>query len=200
MFNQCKYLLLDLPIANKNNYDEIESIDEAVEKLDNSMERGSIKYKISPETEFWGHCSNLQAWYENDYDTRILHRNLAFPLLRALVEVGDPLAKNVFKEQIAIRFESGYPSVILHLINQGYLKYLTKDELNTILENPDFIRNLPKWFKHFKNVPKWLVENIEVNLKDLKCPYCGIKIRKAIIQKFLTGKSIKCEYCYSNVI
>jgi len=200
LFNQCKYLLLYLPITNKNDYDKIESIDEAVEKLDHSMERGSIKYNLSPESEFWGHCSNLQAWYENDYDTRILHRNLAFPLLRALVEVGDPLAIKVFKEEIAIRFESGYPPVVLHLINQNYLKYLTKRELNTILENPDLIRNLSKWVKHIKHFPKWLLEKIKAELRELICPYCGMKISKASIQKFLSGKSVKCECCYSNII
>jgi len=200
LFNQCKYLLLDLHIANKNNYDEIESIDEAAEKLDRSMERGSTKYNLSPETEFWGHCSNLQVWYENDYDTRILHRNLAFPLLRALVEVGDSIAKKVFKEEIAIRFESGYPPVVLHLINQNYLKYLTKSELNTVLENPEFIKNLSKWVKHIKHFPKWLLERIKAELRELICPYCGMKITIASIQKFFSGKSVKCEYCYANIV
>jgi len=201
LINQCKYLLLNIPSDKIRDYDEIESIDEAAEMLDSSMERGrSNVHYISPDTEFWGHCSNLQAWYENDYDTRMLHRNLAFTLLKALVEVGDPIAKKVFKEEIALRLESGYPSVVLHLINQYYLKYLTKGELNTILENPDFIKNLSKWHKHFKHIPKWLLEKIKAKLKDLKCPYCSMKIPKALSQKILSGKSIKCEYCYSNII
>ncbi|MFX1258770.1 MAG: Rab family GTPase [Promethearchaeota archaeon] len=154
LFSQCKFLLLNIPCDNIENYDEIESIDEAAEKLDKSMEvSGSYKCNILPETEFWGHCSNLQAWYENAYDTRILHRNLAFPLLKALVKVGDPLAKKVFKEEIALRLESGYPSVVLYLINQGYLKYLNQEELDTIMENPEFIKHL-KQFSNDLNINK----------------------------------------------
>ena len=97
LFNSCKYLLLNLPNDNFNNLEDIDSIDEAAENLDRSMEREHTHY-ISPETEFWGHCSNLQAWYENYYDTRVLHRNLAFPLSRALVDAGDKLAKREFNE------------------------------------------------------------------------------------------------------
>ncbi|GAG33309.1 unnamed protein product, partial [marine sediment metagenome] len=88
LFNQCKFLLLNIPEDGVRDYDEIESIDEAAEELDSSMEPGRLKkHYLSPDTEFWGHCSNLQAWYENDYDTRMLHRNLAFTLLKALVKV-----------------------------------------------------------------------------------------------------------------
>jgi len=200
LFNQCKYLLLNIPTDNIRDYDEIESIDEAAGKFDSSLERGRLsKYYISPETEFWGHCSNLQAWYENNYDTRILHRNLAFPLLKALVNVGDPLAKTVFKEEIAQRLESGYPSVVLHLINQDYLKYLNREELNTILKNPKFIKNLPKWFNKFDDIPKWLIDKIKRNLKNLKCPYCKSKVTKVLIHKFLEGKSIRCQYCTTRI-
>ena len=62
LINQCKYLLLNIPSDKIRDYDEIESIDEAAEMLDSSMERGrSNVHYISPDTEFWGHCSNLQA-------------------------------------------------------------------------------------------------------------------------------------------
>jgi len=160
-------LFLDIPINKIRKYDEIKSIDEAAEKLDSSMEggRGRCKYNISPETEFWGHCSNIQAWYENSYATNLLHRNLAFPLLKALVNIGDPLAKKVFKEEIAVRFESGYPSVVLYLIKQGYLDYLNDEELNTLFESSKFLENLPRWFFE-KNIPKQLIKKIEAKLND----------------------------------
>ena len=166
LFRQCKYLLLDILINKIRDYDEIESIDEAAEKLDSSMEGGGrYKYNISPETEFWGHCSNIQAWYENNYDTCLLHRNLAFPLLKALVKAGDPVAKKVFKEEIARRFESGYPSVVLYLINQGYLEYLNNEELDTVIESPKFLDSLSKWF--FKqDIPKWLFEKLIEKIND----------------------------------
>jgi len=200
LFNQCKYLLLNVPTKNINDYDEIESIDEAAEKLARSMEGGRPhKYYISPETEFWGHSSNLQAWYENNYDTRILHRNLSFPLLRALVKAGDPLAKKVFKEEIALRLESGYPSVVIYLINQGYLNHFNKKELKFILENQNFINNLSKWFTQFKDMPKGLSEKIKANLRNLKCHYCNTKIAQTLIQKHLKGESVRCEYCYTSI-
>ncbi len=84
-FDQCKFLLLDIPIEKIKTFDEIESIDEAAEKLDRSLEN-TDKHSggIPPDVEFWGHCSNLQVWFENDYDSRLLHRNLAFPLLKKL--------------------------------------------------------------------------------------------------------------------
>ena len=56
---------------------------------------------ITPEEEFQGHCSNLRAWAENDYNTEILHRTIAFPLLKQLVIKGDEKAKKNFKEEIA---------------------------------------------------------------------------------------------------
>ena len=201
LFKQCKYLLLDIPITNVTDYNEIDSIDEAAERLNRSMERGQPrKYYLSPDIEFWGHCSNLQVWYENEYDSRILHRNLAFPLLKALVKVGDPLAKKVFKEEIALRLASGYPSVVQHLINQDYLKYLNEEEINSLLNNRNFIKNLPKWFNDFTDIPKWLSKRIKANLKYLKCPNCESKVSYKSIQSFLIGKQMVCEFCHTNII
>lgn len=199
LFNSCKYLLLNLTKNDNNNLEIIDSVDQAAENLDRSMER-EYKHYISPETEFWGHCSNLHAWYESDYDTRILHRNLAFPLLKTLADAGDRTAKAKFKEQVALRLESGYPSVVLFLINQGYLNYLTEEELDTILKNPTFLKNVPKWFNNFKNIPDWLDDKIRAIFNDLKCPYCKTKIKKNSSQRILNGKSLRCEFCYSNLI
>ncbi|GAG91623.1 unnamed protein product, partial [marine sediment metagenome] len=110
LFNQCKYLLLNIPTSQVKRFKNIESIDEAVEILNRSMEgSGRSRVDISNRAEFWGHCSNLQAWAENNYDTRLLHRNLAFPLLKALVDAGDPKATSAFKEEIALRLVSGHP-------------------------------------------------------------------------------------------
>ncbi|MFW9867870.1 MAG: hypothetical protein ACFFEN_17380 [Candidatus Thorarchaeota archaeon] len=201
LFRQCKYLLLDITVNGERDYGEIESIDEAAEKLDSSMERGrSRKYYISPDIEFWGHCSNLQVWYEHEYDTRILHRNLAFPLLKALVEVGDPVAEKVFKEEIALRLVSGYPSVVYYLINQGYLKYFNKDEIDSLLNDRDFLKNLPNWFNDFEDIPKFMSKLIKERLSKLTCPRCKARVSSTSVNIFLAGASLRCERCKGNIL
>jgi len=201
LFRQCKYLLLDIPLNGERDYSEIESIDEAAEKLDRSMERGQPReFNIAPDIEFWGHCSNLQVWYEQEYDTRILHRNLAFPLLRALVEAGDPVAEKVFKEEIALRLVSGYPSVVHYIINQGYLKYFNNDELDSLLNDREFLKNLPNWFNDFEDKPKPMSKMIKEKLKKLRCPRCNARISNASVNKFLASASLRCERCESNIL
>ncbi len=137
-FEQSMYLMLNVPIVENEKFNSIDSTDEVADLLGWEYEgQQGVEYElyeIDPRTEFWGHCSNLQAWYENDYDTRILHSELAFPLLKKLSDVGDPLARKVFKEEIAKRFESGYPTVIACLLLGQYLNYLNREEKNLIIE------------------------------------------------------------------
>ena len=142
-FKQCKYLLLNIDTFGIESYDEINSIDEIEDiniddiNLDQRLEGSSVYekniIKITPETEFFGHCSNLQAWVENEYDTRILHSNISFPLLKRLTEVGDIKAKRVFKEEIAMRYTEGNLSVREFLNNGNYLGYLDMEEILIII-------------------------------------------------------------------
>ena len=132
-FTHCKYLLMNIPADNIKSYDVINSIDEAME-LYNRIENEHRKQKIDPEEEFWGHCSNLQAWYENNYNTRLLDSRLSFPLLSELARVGDPIAKKVFKDEIAIRLEANYLPTIEYLIIEHYLDAFGSEELEVIFE------------------------------------------------------------------
>ncbi len=153
-FIQCIRLILNIPKGDVRQYDEIESIDEAAGLYNKHIYQNRIvegpmariipdgRHDITPEQEFWGHCSNIQAWVEHNYDTQILMTNISFPLLRRLSNAGDALAKKVFKEEIAMRLSSGYPSVVQYLINQKYLDYFTPEEFETIVETPDFIENI----------------------------------------------------------
>jgi hypothetical protein len=153
-FIQCIRLILNIPKDDVPIYGEIESIDEAAELYNKHLYQNKIvtgpaarplrdqKHNITPEQEFWGHCSNMQAWVEHGYDTRILKSNISFPLLRELTQAGDPVAEKIFKEEIALRLESGYPSVVQYLINQGYIRHFTPFEFKTILETTDLIKNL----------------------------------------------------------
>ena len=136
-FHQCKFLLLEIPVRDITSLDEIKSIDEASQELGRSLEPPddfSRVDRILPETEFWGHCSNFQAWYENDYNTKLLHSNLAFPLLKKLTEAGDRLARSVFKDEIAKRYNSGIDTVRKYLEERNYLSFLTKDEFCSLID------------------------------------------------------------------
>ena len=135
-FKQCKYLLLNILVDEIQSLSEIESIDEAAEKLDSSQESQSFSDKpsaILPEVEFWAHCSNLQVWAENNLISNILHRNIAFPLLKKLVDVGDLKAKKIFKEEIAIRILSQHFRTVHFLVDSGYLNYLSKTEIKNVI-------------------------------------------------------------------
>ncbi len=168
-FNQCKFLMLDIPIEETARFDEIDSIDEVADIL-GWKDRGQegVKYEIDPETEFWGHCSNLQAWYENDYDTRLLHRSIAFSLLKKLSEVGDPLAKKVFADEIAKRFESEYPNVIVFILTTGLLKILNNEERGVLIE---------------QNIPIILtaIENLTVSAKPKAFVHLVDTIRNTVV-------------------
>jgi Leucine-rich repeat (LRR) protein len=137
LFLTCKSIFLDLPKRNSQLH-KAESIDEIINRLDYSLEH----HDLSPNERFWAHCSNLQAWYESNYDTRILTANLAFPLLKKLAEEGDVLAKRVFKEEIARRIQSKYLPVIFYLIEEGYINYLSREEYLSSLLNEEDAENL----------------------------------------------------------
>ena len=144
LFLLCKALLLNIPVYETEGFRELESIDDIADILrsfpENDYEdfnrflvyKGS-GFRISPETEFFVHCSNLQAWYEHEYDTNLLHSSIAFPLLKALTDVGDKKAKHCFKSEIVRRFENGNWSVMNFL--NSYLKYLNEEERSTCIIN-----------------------------------------------------------------
>ncbi len=135
-FRQCRYLMIEISLDNfkSKRFKNINSIDDLEEDPDYSLEFSADESPIPADVEFWGHSSNLQAWYELDYDTRVLHRNLAFPLLKKLTEIGDKKARKVFKEEIARRYSSGNNTVKEFLKIEGYLDFLSKDELNSLKE------------------------------------------------------------------
>ena len=144
LYTQCKFLLLKVPTNESKALEELRSVDEAAERLDASLEPigENVENKIPPEVEFWGHCSNLQVWYENNYDSRLLHRNLAFPMLKRLLNEGDYLAQKVLKEEIIKRLESGFPSVVEYLVLEGYLEYFNEEELDYIIKTPELVNGL----------------------------------------------------------
>lgn len=134
IFRQCKSLIVHIPIKELDKYNDLTSIDDLEQNFPKS--RYSPSYQ-SPEDEFWGHCSNIQVWVENDYDTKILHHSLAFPLLRELCRLGDNKAKKVFKDEIISRFINGSNQVKLFLLEEGFLRYFNFEEREIINEGLD---------------------------------------------------------------
>jgi hypothetical protein len=70
--------------------------------IERGKESGEFYYRergIDPDTKFWGYCSVLQAWAENEYNTKLLDSSFAFPLLEKLAKLGDPLAEKVLRKK-----------------------------------------------------------------------------------------------------
>lgn len=103
---------------------EYGSIDEIIDDED---KRSFVS--LTPEEEFWVHCSSLQAWADSNYDTALLDSYLAFPLLKRLAEVGDLKANQVFKEEIGKKLKSSVPNVKRFMIRENYPSYLSQEEL-----------------------------------------------------------------------
>ena len=139
---QCKYLLLKNKAKNSEQVKIIPerlNVDVQAENLDHSLELDEDNViEIPPEAEFWAHSSNLQAWYENNYNTEVLHSNLAFPLLRKLTEAGDIMAKKVFKLEIIKRFRCKNLNVMAFLIKEGYLDQLNIEESDDLYQELDY--------------------------------------------------------------
>jgi len=116
-----------------------DSIDQMSEYLNGQLERELTREEIglSPEDEFWGHCSNLQVWVENGYDSRLLHRNLAFPLLKKLVAVGDAKAKKIFSQEVTKRFKSKSTTVQKFLVLGKHLAHLKRSILRDLVDYTD---------------------------------------------------------------
>lgn len=131
------------PLDQIREFNQIESIDEAAERLGKSTEDERLIRIVPPKVEFWGHCSNLQVWSENNYDTRILHSNISFPLLKKLAEIGDPIANGRFKEEIAKRFFHGNENLRTFLVEEWYMDLLSREEVLSLnIEQIEVIHEL----------------------------------------------------------
>ena len=167
---------------------------DSVDKLiDDEYTRSHVS--LSPEEEFWVHCSNLQAWSENNYDTKLLHSNIAFPLLKGLVRLGDPRAKRAFKDELVKRLLSDYAPTIIFLLKAGYLDVFTDEEFDVILSEVKkkaptldrLVLNMMFIGEDFDEVPPlerfkprailFLIEHPNINLFELFIKFGHLYIR-----------------------
>jgi hypothetical protein len=184
-FKHCKHLLLNIDTEDLEKYSDIRSIDALSENIKSAPEID----QIDPETEFWGHCSNISAWVENEYNTDLLHRNLAFPLLKILSKKGDMIAKKKFKEEIARRYKKGSYLVQAYLFEEGYLSYLSKEEIISGILSPndaifmerlmrsgetyslipcfDLIRDIDRGNRFFFSIENGKIKEVEIVINEI---------------------------------
>ena len=165
LLNQCKLLVMNIPRKKIDTLKQINSMDEVIELAEEygltqeQVEEELIEYdkqntfEITLEEEFWAHCSSLQAWEESGYDARLLDMRLAFPILKELAKLGDRNARQKFKDEIYRRFTSGYAPVAIYLVEEGYLEFLTEEEMKTMFQQTGmieisnyFIKNEERFF------------------------------------------------------
>lgn len=215
-FMQCKRLVLNIPKSELKQYNGVESIDEAAEIYEHTIHEHEIFKNnglpevendenftlIDPKEEFWGHCSNLQVWVENDYDTRLLKANLAFPLLEKLAKTGDKLAQIRFKEEILKRLLSGSNSVVEFLFVEGYQDDLTNEELLFGLLEPSEAEILLE-LQQGLNVIFMFVPSIErrVGLRHPEDPSMSYEEKRSIRGFSIEDKCVKgLQFTFAEVL
>ena len=72
-------------------------------------------------------------------------------MLKRLVDIGDVKAKRAFTEEIAIQFSQNYETVCLCLINEGYLNYLSVEQLDVLIKD----KNLKAIWKNSLKFLRW---------------------------------------------
>nr|MDO8084087.1 hypothetical protein [Candidatus Sigynarchaeum springense] len=108
-FLHCSFVVASIDPKNDNNQD-IASIDDLATSLAHDarvLEGPDVRRYLTPAEEVLAHASNLQAWAEHDYDTRLLHSNIAFPLLKELSKAGDEKATRILGAEVKARFREG---------------------------------------------------------------------------------------------
>ncbi len=140
LVNYCKRLVINttldgLPVEPDEKWDSVDDMARGHGTIYKGAgyEREVQDCKIDPQTEFDAHCSAIHAWYALDYNSRAIHSNLAFPLLKALVDAGDVVAKTVFLNEIVDRIETGSPSTIQVLVETQMFDYVPRERWNYLV-------------------------------------------------------------------
>ncbi|MBN2150785.1 MAG: tetratricopeptide repeat protein [Candidatus Lokiarchaeota archaeon] len=126
----CAFLVGNISISD----DEVSCIDDLAARKDVKRIKGSfVRNLLSIKEEVLAHASNIQAWAEHDYNTRILHSNIAFPLLKALAIAGDVKAGRIFEAEIVERLRDGTPAT-QKIIVESCEDHITTSLLRDLIE------------------------------------------------------------------
>jgi hypothetical protein len=179
-FNHCMFLAVTITTEEASG---IDSINELIDIQDSRKMEGATgrEFGLDDDQILQAHASNLQAWVENDYDTRLLHHNLSFPLLKELARSMDKKAIEVLKYEMMERLKSQHEGVMITLID-CCSEFFGKNEYNEILKtcNMKVLRTLyfdddtPRWVKKivetrsdigilttiYAEIKKWIGDNV----------------------------------------
>jgi hypothetical protein len=140
----CKIIVL----ADPNSLNSIEEISDKYEEIQYRYNRH--RKMLTPETEFWAHCSNLQAWAENNYSPVLLDFRLAEPILKELVIAGDFLAKEQVDRSEEKNLENGDIDTWYWYIKSKSFYILSEEQFEKLSNNlsEDILEDLKKQVWH----------------------------------------------------
>lgn len=173
-FIHCKYLLFNIDTNKPEPRDTLVSIDELKEYYSNEHESNKEIEWLTPEVEFFGHCSNLQAWIENDFNPNLLHSNLSVPLLSHIIAFDvKALSKLLYHlDNYWISYEKCYSEKFTRQRREALLEQYSIPvmraieyhqlfeyiELSPFLLNVRLLEVLPKMFPFAFEVCEWCNE------------------------------------------
>ena len=149
IFLTCQKIALNLLPHDFQKYRIFYNIDDIIEFYKKNNSNTSVE--ISPQEEFWDHCSNLQAWVENDYNTSIISKNLGFPILLELSKRDIARFNLKLKKELIERIKTGGLKAILYFLadtETNYLNYLTEDDFFDHLlqiEEGEILKNISQF-------------------------------------------------------
>lgn len=143
LFRHCDKIPASLNLEHATLIEDLPLYDKLEKSI--KVEEGNYRqiFELIPREDFyWAQCSTLQVWVENQYTTNLLTDDFSFSLLKSLVDAGDISANQVFEKEIIKRLESDYKRSIYFLIENGYLKHLSENNLTKqvarLYDNLDF--------------------------------------------------------------
>lgn len=185
-FVQCFNLLFNVDPSTSRITPNIKNMDEASRILGSSY--SSWFMKISPKEAFMAHCSNIQAFFENNLNTDLLHSDIAFPLLKKLVQLNYKPAEAVFTGEVVKRYNEGTWESRRFLKLEGYLKYLNREERRALkkekhLRKSRDPRSPRQYYRDLsKNYYKPILKLPFVRLKSI-CEFDDVEMRFKLIKR-----------------
>jgi hypothetical protein len=126
-FLQCAFLAVTVPASDLGEIDSVDRMTsvEGSRSLEGTRDIDAYLHRVgnlepgehmTPEAIMQAHASNLIAWVENDYNTRILDSNLSFPLLKALARAGDQKARRILQPEIIDRLKEDFAPTSIAIV------------------------------------------------------------------------------------